>query len=857
MPSLAHNIQSRFHLSATVVIFFVSGCAGLVYQVLWMKELGLLFGNTAHAAATTLAAFFLGLAAGGYVWGRLAGRLRYPLKVYAGLELGIAVTALLYFLLLHAYHAVYTHLFDLFGPGNIVFGITKFTLAIGILFFPAFFMGGTLPVISQHLVRRADALGMTASLLYAVNTLGAGLGAFLAGFYLPRWLGFTNSYLLAVAITFTVAVLAWLLGRQQKVSPIASGEAVDGEGEGSALPPVTLSVQGIRALAFISGFVTLSLEVLWTRMFAQVLQNSVYTFSTILVTFIVALAAGAALAASLARRCTNSTGCLVVLLLASAVTVILSMPLFIWATDGLRYVGAAADWTGYLLRVFGIAALVVLLPGILMGSVFPYLFKISEGFRRGAGRTVGDLIAVNTIAAVLGSLCAGFILLELIGLWKSILMMGAVYLLAGILLADRLLSRRLALTAIAPGVLLLVVMFSQATRLPLVTAASDEGNEELVEVWEGSAATVAVVRRPNTLRIKLNNYYTLGGTDALTNEQRQAHLPLLMHPAPASVFFLGMGTGITAGAAVSHPLDRVVVTELVPEVVRAARKHFRPYLNGLFDDSRVTVVAEDGRNFLFGSRQRFDVIVSDLFVPYKAGTGSLYTREHYRAARARLTSNGIYAQWLPLYQMSRLEFGIVARTMLEVFPRVTVWRGDFHASKPILLLAGHNDEAVLEIAGLTARLRQLRQAAVEQDDVEHIGYDPVPWSANTMLLYYAGNLTEAAELVDGFPANTDDWSMIEYQAPITHRGEKANQAAWFVGMELIDFLEELLATAPPAAPAEDPYLQQASGNQLALPRAGLLAHRAQALAQAGDTAGAERIFGDFQSIWEREALWTD
>ncbi len=847
--------MTRFHRVATQVLFFVSGFTGLVYEVLWMKELGLLFGNTAQAAATTLAAFFLGIAAGGHVWGKRASHMRYPLQGYALLEVGVAVSALLYFFLLQSYQAVYSQLFGLFGPGHAAFVVTKFALAIGILFPPAFFMGGTLPLMSQHLVRRVDSLGMTASLLYAINTLGAGLGAFAAGFYLPRWFGFTNSYLLAVAITLGVAVLAWLLAGQLKRSGITVKVPQAAREEALGVTPVALPAQAILALAFVSGFVTLALEVLWTRMFAQVLQNSVYTFSTILVTFIIALAAGAALAGGLARRCSDQVGCLVVLLLAAALATGLSPIVFMWATSGLEYTGATADWSAYLVHVFGLAALVVLLPGILLGSVFPFLFKASEGFQRGAGRTVGGLVAVNTVAAVLGSLCAGFLLLEAFGLWKSILAMAGLYLLAALLLVARRPLRPFALPGVAIAVLFLAVLSHRTLNLPLVHIGDESGMEELVEVREGSAATVAVIRRDNALRIKLNNYYTLGGTDALTNEQRQAHLPLLMHPDPRSVFFLGMGTGITAGAALLHPLEQVIVCELVPEVVDLARRHFQPYLNGLFDDSRVTVVAEDGRNFLFGTREQFDVIVSDLFVPYKAGTGSLYTVEHYQAARQRLAPDGIYAQWLPLYQMTREQFGVIARTMLEVFPRVTVWRGDFHAGMHILLLAGHRAADVLDLGAVSEhRLARLQPATEQASEVERIGYDPVPRSANTLLLYYAGNLSEARALVDGHPLNTDNRPRIEYQAPIAHRLERAGQLSWFVDDALMEFVESLLDLAPSAA---DPYLENLSAAQRDLPRAGLIAHRAQALAQGGDVAGAERIFGAFRDIWEREALWPE
>ena len=418
------------------LLFFLSGFAGLVYQVLWMRELGLVFGNTSYAAATTLAAFFIGLASGGLFWGRRAERLRAPLKAYALLEVAIALSALLCFLLMDIYHLVYASLFHLFLNHHSLFVATKFFLTLSVLFPAAFFMGGTWPVMSQYLVRRPDHLGRSASLLYGVNTLGAAVGAFAAGFYLPPLLGFVKAYLLAIGLNTTVAFLAWSYGRNmvlrehseensKKTAPVEASYKPD------------LSLRAVWFLATLSGFVTLSLEVLWTRMFAQVLQNSVYTFSMILVTFLVALASGAMVASLLARRQMNPGVVLLSLILGGAFLVGLSPFLFTWITKGMGYLGAHENWGGYVLCVFAAAGIVILLPSILLGTVFPYLLKICEPFASSAGRSVGELAALNTMGAVGGALCAGFLLLDLLGLWASIRLMAAAYFLAAFFIAER------------------------------------------------------------------------------------------------------------------------------------------------------------------------------------------------------------------------------------------------------------------------------------------------------------------------------------------------------------------------------------------------------------------------------------
>ena len=206
----------------------------------------------------------------------------------------------------------------------------------------------------------------------------------------------------------------------------------------------------------------------------------------------------------------------------------------------------------------------------------------------------------------------------------------------------------------------------------------------LIEAWEGRHGTVAVIENGPDRFIKLDSHYSLGGIAAYDSEQGQARIPLFVVPPPASVFFLGMGTGITAGGALDFPVQSVVTCELVPEVVTAARRHFADHTNGLFTDPRSRIVVEDGRHFLAATGQSFDLIISDLFVPWHAGTGSLYTREHFGICRDRLASGGHFVLWVPVQLLSRAEFDILARTVLEVFPHVTAWRGEFVPQWPTL-----------------------------------------------------------------------------------------------------------------------------------------------------------------------------
>jgi len=825
--------------AAIPLLFFVSGFTGLVYEVLWVDDLGRLFGNTAQAAATTLAVFFLGLAAGGAFWGRRTSRLADPLVTYGWLEIGVGAAGALYFVLYDAYLALYGPLYVALHDQPALMTAARFALSAGILFPAAFLMGGTFPLLGERLARGSGRLGRVGSFLYGVNTAGAALGALAAGFFLPLALGFRMAYGVAIAISAAVGLaalaLAWAEGSCRGAATSVSPPDEPAAPAGS-IPGIVLTV------AFASGFLTLGLEVAWTRMFAQVLQNSVYTFATILVVFLVSLGIGAFVANRLCRIATAPEKVLTIVLLVAGVLAAAAPFVFVDLTGGLGYVGSGEGWSDYLVSIFTAAAFVLLVPGIAIGAVFPYLLRMSERGSLGPGAAIGRLAALNTTGAVVGSVVAGFVLLGALGLWGTtrFLAVGYPLLAAGLVAAGP--SRRPGLLGVSLVTVLLLVTVLDPTRLPLLLIRP---GERIVETWEGSHGVVAVVERDGDRRIKVNNYYSLGGTASLEHERNQALLPILVHPSPERVFFLGMGTGITAGASLRLPVERVAVTELVPEVVTAARLHFEPWAGGLFEDPRVEILVTDGRNHLAGSDETYDVVVSDLFIPWKAGTGSLYSREHYARARERLRPGGAYVQWLPLYQLTSGEFYAIARTMLDAFPDVLVWRGDFFAEKPIVALVGRLEEEPLDPAVLVRHGRALGGGRGLPDEVY----------AAVTLPFYAGNLGRARDLVPRGPLNTDDRPWIEYRAPISHRQARGGSAEWFVGLELIDFFERLRERVPPGG---DPYLARLDPAGLDYVRAGSSYHAASVYRNVGRLEEAERHYRDFTAaVPERFAPATD
>ena len=796
-----------------------------------MRELGLLFGSTAHATAGTLAVFFAGLAIGGGIWSYRAPRAAQPLAEYGLLEIGVAASGLLFFVLMMIYAAVYSSLYSSLGEYPSLLLAAKLVLAAGVLLPPAILMGGTLPLISQHLVHGNQSLGRVGTLLYGVNTLGAAAGALAAGWWLPVWLGFRGAYLLAVLISLVIGITAWLSGRQNSaMHDVPRGAVVQKQPNNFAMSPdadaVPLAAPRLIIVAFASGALALALEVVWTRMFQQVLQNSVYTFAIILVTFLTALAAGAFIARRLSQARMESWLILALVLAAAAVGTIATPFAFYSITDGMRYLGAGEAWSVYRLKVLGGALAVLFLPGAAVGSVFPFLLHLARD-SGAAGLVIGRLTALNTSGAIAGSLLAGFVLLKAFGMWTTLLLISLLYLTLAVWIVMPV-SRRTA-AVLASGLLIALTVANPST-LPGVRLKSSA--EKLLASWEGSDGFVSVIERNGSRRIKVNNFYALGSSAAAAHEQNQTLIPLMPHPSPQRLFYLGMGTGITAGAALRLPSLEVTVTELVPEVITAAAAFFNDFTFGLFTDPRARVLARDGRNELRGNRQRYDAIISDLFIPWRAGVGNLYSRDHYSVARERLESGGIYVQWIPTYQVTADEFWIIARTFLDVFPQVRVWRGDFYVDSPIIALVGSVDASPLRSSDLIRNGRHLSGGSVA---------DPTAFLAVT-LPFYAGNLGASREIVPAGPLHTDDNPVIDYQAPISHRNSKAGVSHWFAGSEYLQFLDELQAATPPEA---DPFLSELTPSARDFVAAGLIYYRSALEKHSGSQALAERYFLDF------------
>ncbi len=833
---------------AVAGMVFVSGFAGLVYQVLWMKQLGLLFGNTAQAASATLAAFFLGLGVGSWWWGRKVSATTRPLRVYAWLEWGIAASAIVYFGLLLCFESFYPALYEMLGGSEWMLG-AKLLLALLLVFPAAFFMGGTVPVIGQVMIRDSMSFGWTAAWLYGLNTLGAALGVWAAAFVLMPNLGFKMTYAFTVLLSASVGGLAWKYAKQE-----VPAEAVKASAQASAAAdgPGWLGRSALVGLCFFSGFVVLALEVVWTRIFAQVHENSVYAFAIILIVVLICLAVGAGISSIVARFVKRPMLALAVMTVIGGMLLMFGPSLLMHATNDLEPFHTNEPWGEHVRRSFQMAVGGIGYIVIALGTVFPFLMKVAERGLKMPGQMLGRLLAINTAGAIAGSLLCGFFLLPTWGMWGTLKALTAAYLVIALLVPSGWGKEAITCRAAGVGALALLFTVFDPTGLPVMGFVKGKEPAKILQVWEESDCTVVAIEKKNGHRaILVNAGYSLGSTAAYVEQANQARMPLYLFPETESICFIGMGTGISAGASLDFrfpKVKRVVTCELSPAVVEAAEKwipgHF---LGGLFEDERSTILKEDGRYYLMASRERYDMINADLFLPYRRGAGSLYSADHYRVVANRLNPGGVFVQWLPLYQLTENEFGVIAKTMLEVFGEVTMWRNNFHPGQEKVALIGRLESAPLPVSPIHDR--EAMKRAVNGLSWQQTTPDQVLVEAESMPFFYAGNLSQAASLFADYPVNTDDKPVIEYQTPKMFREvAEQDQVIWCVGPKLTKLIDRIFAAAPLE---DDPVWQGHPESSIHLAKAGAAFHRSMVAKVMGKADLAERNWKIFLQEWKR------
>jgi spermidine synthase len=784
------------------LLFFLSGMTSLIYEVVWVRKFGLVFGITTYAVSTVLAAFFAGLAIGSYVAGRIIDRTRaHPLLVYGILEGAIGVYALLLPTLLRLVEATYPAVYSQISESFSLFTLFRFVVSFVLLAIPTTLMGATLPVLSKLMVDREEVLGLNVGRLYAVNTFGAVAGTFCAGFVLLPALGIPSTTLAAAMGNFFLAAAAVLLSASPGLAP---SRRRDRPLEPATPPaPLRRSERIILALAFSSGLAILALEVVWTRSLVLVLGASTYAFSTMLTAVLVGIAVGSAVFAPLADRVGNRGAVAAALLFlggfcaALGPAIINRLPfaflqLYDW-TSGV--------WSLVVLTQFVVSFLLVFIPTFLSGASFPILVRMySLGIDR-VGRTVADVYAVNTLGGILGSLVGGFVLVKYFGLQPSLTIAALFLMLVGGTLAVGLAkpwprSLRAGTAAAAAALVLLLAFVHPRFSTKLLFAGwgpfaggyyvswmggstvdvTDRHMQRLLYHKEGVTTSVDVLQTGWDDKIISINAKPVATTYLYDMRllRMAGHLPVLLHPDPIEAVVIGMGAGVSSGCIAIYPtVEHLTIVEISPEVPGGTEK-FAEWNYDVLNNPKVDVVFNDGANYMKATRKQFDVISSDPFHPFVSGAATLYSREHWEACKEHLREGGIIAQYLPLYHLSARDFAMIVGTFVDAFPNASMW---FCGVDTVLI--GSKGPLRVDLDRMGDHMSDPTVASALLDMGVHAPGDVLGW--------YVAGPEELQEMAIAAPRNHTDFPILEFSAPkaITLTGVASTMPAVLTAFERV------------------------------------------------------------------------
>lgn len=794
-----------FYFVTIGIVFFATGAAGLIYQVAWQRYLLNLFGATIYSISTVLAAFMGGLALGSLVFGRLADRLRSPLRFYGILEITVGFTALLVPLMVKRLDPIFLAVYRNWGSNFFVYSLLRFVLIALILLVPTTMMGGTLPLLSKFVAPQGRRSGARIGALYALNTLGAVAGTVTCGFFLIRWWGVSRTVEIAATINFLAGVIAIVLSKYTSTLEPRDEQIEAPFGNLSVAEEEITSACSRRKIIYaaylVSGFAALSLEVVWSRALVftfELLKNTTYSFTAMLAVFLIGIAAGSTASAPLVEKDRSPwrTFAILQILIGFASAVSFFVLFGLCYTLGASWVElvnvetGAVRWLQTLFLVFLRSFVVVFPPTFLMGFAFPYavrcIMQLSPPSDIGA--RVGRLYATNTVGAILGSFLTGFFLLPTLGIAHTIWVMGAIQACVGILLLQKDFSspqaKRLVWSLL--GIAALVVTFA---RIPRPTVFHPlEPLEKLLFYKEGPLATVAVTENSLRYRTIFVDNVGVAGTEPmlLTDQKSLAHVPMLLLDSPKSALTVGFGSGGASYSYTLHPelhrIDCIEITETVVEaaptltdsnhdVVMYAPEYRRrmgqepkgfPLWNdggksGWWKiDSRYQIILDDVRSYLHFTDAHYDIIATDCTDLRYKSNANLYDLEYFTLCRQKVTDNGMVVVWMPLAGLSDEAFRVALRTFYRVFPNMEVFYMNNEPTHYILLIG---TKAPLRIN--VKRMQEKLSVPAVQRDLAELNLD----SVEKILSCFVCGREALADFLRGEILNTEDFPYLEFESP--------------------------------------------------------------------------------------------
>ena len=763
--------------SILYVIFFLSGATGLVYEVIWVRLTGLIFGNTSQAISTVLGAFMAGLALGSWKLGQKADRTDNPLRMYGLLEIGIGLSAALVPLIFRALDTVYWAVAPSVSsvPGGALF--VRFATSFAVLLTPTFLMGGTLPVLTRFFTGDVEEVENKVGVLYALNTFGAAAGTMAAALVFIPGIGNTRTTLTIAAVNVAIGLCAVWMAEGRQISTESEtltrqrADLASLDGRERQVHPTSVGL--VLLTLAVSGFVAMMYEVSWTRALSAMIGSSTYAFSIMLVTFLGGIALGSSIVGR--RKPAPTLRLLGLLQLGVAIGGIVFLVGYLAAPYVLIALIRAFYYSfpAILTIQFVLSAALMVFATLCMGATFPVASQLYSSKVTVLGRSIGNIFSVNTLGAIAGSLFAGFLLIPIIGTERTILA-GLFFnaAMALLLLAEAKTSR----IAQSVGVILLigatlgmrggvfwkpeimdrgVLIYSHAFESrPELTISEHYDDTDVVYFKEGNNATISVRKGENYVALRTNGKVDASNRDDMITQLAVGWLPVFYHPNPESALVIGYGSGVTVGAvaAVKEVAD-IDCIEIEPAVFGAA-PWFSEINRKSYESPKLHIIFNDARNYMNVTRKQYDVIISEPSNPWIAGVASLFTTEFYDRVAEVLKPDGIFAQWIQLYELDPQDLRMILYEVQRKFPEVSVWVTDSD-----LIIIGSRQPPKLDTERLVA--------AVKSDpgmmhDFRNFLHSEKPQG---LLAYYVMSTEAVRKFAAKARRNTDDHPLLEFHAP--------------------------------------------------------------------------------------------
>ncbi len=795
------NRQTKIFIALAVILFF-SGSYSLIYQIAWVRFLTLLLGSTTMGITTVVSTFMGGLAIGSWLSSKyLIGREK-PLKVYALLELIIAVTAALSPLSFNWAFASLPGILQKFGDANFSIFVLRVLFSAVIMLIPTICMGAALPVLGKYLQEQTNLAERRITIIYGLNTLGASMGCIASGYYLLPRIGLLNTIYLTAGANALLPVFILLLpkitGKKKNASEVSKRSAFEFVMSGKPLSGKARNI--ILIISATVGFIGLASELVWTRLIILTVGGSIYAYSTILAVYLFFYGIGAALGGAGLKYIAIRYGEKVVdvsrtiffaLLLLIPVATTASIAVANYLPDYfIKNFSIEATTNAYGLFVSQLfpAILLMSVATMLSGIFFTYgLFMMKQCADNPAANT-SYFYAWNTVGSIAGSVAAAFLLIPYIGL-ENTLRITSTFLIAIGLFSAYVLNYKKTKAYLKTGIACIAVVWFLIPRLdkaalsagaaistPRIKSNPDvlkygvgkiyAKEVDIIYYRDGFTATVTTARNKYTgeLSVKTNGKGDGSSFTDMPTQKLTGHFPAFFHPDPKNVCVIGYGTGTTVGSVAIHPGIIVDAIEIEPAIIEAAN-YLNIFNNDPLSKENVKLHLTDGRLFLQRSAGKYDMITSEPSNPWLAGVSDLFTVEFYELAHRALNEEGVFGQWIHMHHLKPEALKLVFRSFQKVFPDAYM----------LVAEPGYD----LMLVGCKGSYRPTLEDVKRRMKVPEIAADVAAEPVNIKSAYELfSRLIFGPAQVKGFagegPVNTDVLPILSYIAPLSLYDNNSN-----------------------------------------------------------------------------------